>query len=425
MNLKEFNADLHIHSPFSGGVSKYMQIPVLAEQAKLKGLQLLATGDVLNKEWLKHVESNLEGKKGCFECEDFGTQFVLSTEVQDKDNVHQLIFLEGFDEVEELREKLSKFGKLDGKGFGRPWLKLSGEELARKVVECGGLIGPAHAFTPYFSVYSHFDSLQECFGEMVSEVKFLELGLSADSALADLMEGNHSVEFLTASDSHSPWPLRLGREFVRMELEKGNFSELKKAFGREGGRGISLNVGLDPREGKYHCTGCSECYAKYSLEEAEKLRWKCAKCSGKIKKGVRDRILELGKFSKEIHPEKRPPYVHIIPLAEIIKIALGMESENSKKVQSVWRDFVEKFESEISVLIDEPIVQLEEVNVDVANKVEAFRNGWVLFKAGAGGNYGTPVICSSKKEMDLKKIELKNELDCASSFKGQKTLGEF
>lgn len=423
--MKELNADLHLHSLYSGGVSKNMQIPMLAEQAKLKGLQMLATGDILCKQWLEHVEKHLEKKNNCFEFEEHGINFILSTEINDEHNVHHLVFLEDFSNVNELREKLAKFGELDGKGFGRPTIKLNAEELAEKVLECNGLIGPAHAFTPYFSIYSHYNSLKECYGKNFEEIKFIELGLSADSYFADLIEENHSVEFLTASDSHSPWPNRLGREFIRVKMKKGNFSELRKAFEKKNERGISLNVGLDPREGKYHCTACSNCFAKYSSKEAEKLGWKCIKCKGNIKKGVKDRIIELADFSEEIHPEKRPPYLHIIPLAEIIKIALNMQSENTQKVQSIWRDFVETFKSEIQVLVDEPIINLEEINEIVAKKIEAFRNGWVLYKAGGGGNYGTPIICSSEKEMEIKRIELRNELDCASSFRYQKTLKEF
>lgn len=425
MDLKEFNADLHLHSPYSGGVSKNMLLPVLAEQAKLKGLQVLATGDILCKEWFAHAEKNLEKKNGCFAIEEFNVNFILSTEINDVHNVHHLVFLEDFEKVQELREKLLKFGKLDGKGFGRPTIKLNGEELAEKVFECNGLIGAAHAFTPYFSIYSHYNSLKECYGKNFEKVKFIELGLSADSALADLIEGNHSMEFLTASDAHSPWPVRLGREFVRIKMEKGNFSELKKALAREGKRGIVLNAGLDPREGKYHCTACNSCFTKYSLEDAVKLKWKCLKCNGAIKKGVHDRILELANFSEEIHPKFRPNYLHIIPLAEIIKIALNIKNENSKEVQCTWKDFVETFKTEINVLIDEPIVNLTEANARVAEKIEAFRNSWVLYKAGGGGNYGTPIICASLQEMEREKIELKNELDCASGFKGQKTLGDF
>ena len=76
-------------------------------------------------------------------------------------------------------------------------------------------------------------------------------------------------------------------------MNKPNFINLKKALKEKEEKLISLNVGLNPKEGKYHLTACQSCYAKYSLKQAEKLNFKCIKCGKQIKKGVKDRILEL------------------------------------------------------------------------------------------------------------------------------------
>ena len=61
-------------------------------------------------------------------------------------------------------------------------MKLNAEQIAEKVLEVEGLIGPAHAFTPYFGVFAHFDSVKKAFGEFGKEVKFLRkvLGLSLE-----------------------------------------------------------------------------------------------------------------------------------------------------------------------------------------------------------------------------------------------------
>ena len=42
------DADLHIHSRYSKAVSRLMTIPMLAENAKFKGLHIVGTGDILN-----------------------------------------------------------------------------------------------------------------------------------------------------------------------------------------------------------------------------------------------------------------------------------------------------------------------------------------------------------------------------------------
>lgn len=423
--MKEFDADLHFHGPYSGGVSKNMLLPVIAEQAQLKGLHVVATADILHEKWFKHVKENLiEEENNVFKHKDFQTNFIIGTEVQCQDRVHHLIYLPDLSAAEELKEKFKGKGQMDAFGCGRPIIRLSAQEIAEKVIEANGMIGPAHAFTPYFSVYAHFDSVKKAYGSLASEIKFLELGLSADSYFADLIEENHDYVFLTNSDSHSPWPHRLGREFNRLVLKRPSFQELRKALGKEKERKIALNAGLDPREGKYHCTACNNCYAKHSLEQALTLKWKCSQCSGSIKKGVKDRILELSKFKAEIHPSFRPEYLHVLPLAEIIQLASEKKSIQSKAVQALWSEFIDLFHSEIKVLIDAPIIDLMQVNKAIAKKIEAFRKGLVLYVPGGGGQYGRPIICDSEQELEEKKIELKNELECQSSF-NQKTLLEF
>ena len=155
--MKCFDADLHLHGSYAGGVSKNMKIPIMAEQALLKGLKLLSTADILNKEWLKHVRENLIEENSILKEEKTGINFILSCEVECNARVHHLIYLPGFEAVEELREKFCRFGKLDGIGNGRPKLNLEAEKIVEYVLEVDGIIGPAHAFTPYFSAYAHFN----------------------------------------------------------------------------------------------------------------------------------------------------------------------------------------------------------------------------------------------------------------------------
>ncbi len=400
-----------------------MIVPLIARYAKLKGLHVVATADVLHKEWLEHLKKNLQEENSCYVDEEHNAYFIVSGEVQDVSRVHHIFFLPSLEHAEQLREKLRRYARMQGMGFARPIARLDAERIAEFVLDCEGIVGPAHAFTPYYSIFAHFNSLAACYGSFVNEISFIELGLSADSKLADKIAENNSRAFLTCSDAHSAMPHRLGREFTRIEMKKPSFEELKKVLTKDKER-IKLNVGLDPREGKYHCTACNRCYEKYSLEDAIKLRWHCPKCSGTIKKGVRDRILELA--SEEARaPSFRPKYLHIIPLAEIIKIALNASNVNSTAVQNLWRELINAFGSEIAVLVDANIDELAELNENVAQKIEAFRQGYVLYIAGGGGNYGKPIICNSKEEFEQKQKELASVLDCNSAFLGQKTLADF
>ncbi|MCD6434261.1 MAG: TIGR00375 family protein [Candidatus Diapherotrites archaeon] len=420
----EFNADLHLHGLYSGGVSKKMLPSVIAEQARLKGLHIVSSSDCLHKEWRKLLRKELiEESNGVFKHRGFETYFIIGTEVEDNARVHHLIFFPDLSRAAEFREKFKTKADFDCFGCGRPRINASPKEIAEAAIDLNALIGPAHAFTPYFSMYAHFNSFEEAYGELKKDISFMELGLSADSYFADLIAENHNYVFITASDAHSPWPLRIGREFTRFELKEPSFKELKKVMEKKRDK-VVLNVGLDPREGKYHCTACNKCFAKYSLREAKALNWKCMECGGTIKKGVRDRILELADFDEEVHPEFRPKYLHLVPLAEIISLAINVEP-NTLKVQNIWNSFVEQFGSEINALIDASYEELKEVHEETAELINAFRNGFVLYIPGGGGNYGKPIICKTKEEFETKKIELGKKLECNSQSTKQKNLSEF
>jgi uncharacterized protein (TIGR00375 family) len=407
--MEEFDCDLHYHGPYSGGVSKNMLIPVISEQAELKGLNLLSSADCLNGKWIPHLKENLVEENGVFKSKEKNVFFVLGTEVQCSNRIHHIIFLPDFNAVEEIRKKFSNYtNELDSVMGGRPRMKLNAEQIAEIVFDAKGLIGPAHAFTPYFGVYAYFDSVKEAYGEQGKNISFIELGLSADSFLADKIPENRNYLFLSNSDSHSPWPFRLGREFNRIKLKEPSFKELKKALQEKEEKRIALNVGLDPKEGKYHRTACQSCYAKYSLDEAEKLKFKCIECKKEIKRGVLERIEMLSKGESK-SPEFRPEYLHLLPLQEIIQNSLKIKLITSPKIQLLWKKFVERFGSEINVLVDEPIEELMKVDARIAKKIDCFRKGLVLFEEGGGGQYGKPIICENTKEFEQKKFELKEK----------------
>ncbi|HZX19846.1 MAG TPA: TIGR00375 family protein [archaeon] len=424
--MKEYNLDLQMHGLYAGGVSKNMTIPVMAEQSKLKGLNVLVTADILHKKWFEHVKKNLEEESnGVYRDLKADCNFIVGGEIEDNKRIHHLFYLPSLESAEELREKFLGKGNLDCILCGRPKLRVTAEEFAQKVDDVGGVFGPAHSFTPYTGIYAFYDSLKNAYGEMHSKLKFIELGLSADTNMADTIKENHSYAFLSSSDAHSPWPNRIGREFNRIKMEKPDFKNLKRAIEERDEKKIVLNVGLNPREGKYHCTACNTCFAQYSIEHAEKINWKCIQCRGEIKRGVRDRIKMLANTPEGKHPSFRPEYIHSLPLAEIIQEAVKTKGINTIAVQSKWKDFVEKLGNEIFILVDAKNEELEEVDKEIAKKIIAFRKGLVLYIPGGGGNYGKPIICDSEEEMERKKIELKQELSGVSEIARQKTLGEF
>jgi uncharacterized protein (TIGR00375 family) len=334
-------------------------------------------------------------------------KFVLQTEVQDKNAVHQIIFLPSFSKAEELREKLIRHStNIDADG--RPWLKLNGEEIAEKVLECGGMIGPAHAFTPYFGIFAHFNKLEDCYGKYAKNVHFLELGLSADSPMADHISELHKISLLSNSDAHSPYPVRLAREFNVIEMEDFTFESFRKAIEKKGGSGIKLNCGFYPQHGKYYATRCKNCPSYFTLEEAISLKWKCQKCKGPIKKGVVDRIKELSDSSGN---PNRAKYIHIYPLAEIIAVAHGIENPSSVRVSRIWQAFIEKFGNEIQILINAAIEDIAKIDEKTAVYVKAFREDKIEHVPGGGGVYGKLLPLGKKGEVNFFKKEQKSLME--------------
>lgn len=378
-------ADLHIHSHFSGATSPKMNLENISTAAPLKGVDVMGTGDCLHSGWLEEIKKCNVIDEGTFELNE--TRFILSTEIEAIRRVHHLLFFPSLSSVEDFKEQIKPFSK-NLETDGRPNVSLTGEELAGIAKDVNALIGPAHAFTPYTSIYAHYNSLDECYGDLAGYVSFVELGLSADSDFADKIKELHRLTFLTNSDCHSPHPVRLAREFNRFEVKDATFDEIKKAILRTGGNKSVLNVGLPPQEGKYHESACRSCYTHYTLEEATRRRWKCS-CGKRIKKGVKDQINELATFETPHHPDHRPQYVYLIPMAEIITKAIGQRSPFTQTVTKRWIELVSAFCSEIRVLLDVDVEYLKKITAPaIADAIQAFREEKIIIHPGGGGQYG-------------------------------------
>ena len=379
------NADLHTHSCFSAATSKDMVINNIAPKSLEKGLKLVGTGDAFHPKWLDIVEESTEYKgdgiysKG--ECD-----FILTTEVEAQHKIHHLIIIPNMDAAREMSEKLVSSNKFVD---GRPRSPLSGAELFDFVKEYDCLIGPAHSFTPWTGMFKTYDSVYDCYGK---KPDFVELGLSADTDMADTIKELSDFVFLSNSDAHSPWPHRLGREFNQIEMEDISFSSLQKAFKH---KTVKSNYGLPPNLGKYHMTACTKCYKIIDPDIAKENKMKCS-CGGKIKKGVDFRIREIADYSEPKHPSHRPPYVHLMPLAELISMVYD-KGITTKTVQGIWQKLIDAFGPEIDVLINTPLEDISKIDKKVAIAIDGFRNKTLIVVPGGGGKYGE---ISFNEEMD-------------------------
>jgi uncharacterized protein (TIGR00375 family) len=344
---------------------------VLLAASAEKGIGAIGTGDALHPAWRKSWEPQLENDRGIV---------VLPTvEVQGERRVHHLAFFPDFDAAEAFGDLLAPHGRSLA-SEGRPHVKLAGGEIVRAAWEAGGLAGPSHAFTPWTGIYAAFDSVADCYGG--EAIDFLELGLSADSSYGAGITELYDVPFISASDAHSPELHRLGREFTRLEVDRRTPAAVLAALKR--GR-IAMNVGLFPEEGKYNETACMRCSHHYSLAEAGKNGWRCPEDGTPLKKGVHDRARELS--DGPVRP--RPPYLHLIPLAQVIAEVLGLGSPTAKAVRTAHHALLAAFSTEIAVLVDVPVAEIAGVDPGAARAIAALREGRVVLHPGGGGCYGT------------------------------------
>ncbi|MFX0080398.1 MAG: endonuclease Q family protein [Candidatus Hodarchaeota archaeon] len=427
-----FNADLHIHSPHSIAVSKSLNLDTMLETCKKKGLNILGTGDILQPEWLKYMERNLKHQNdGSFSYKDIF--FILQTEIEDRESIHHVMLFPDFTSVKEIQNKLKSHSKniLDEWG-GRPRVNLSPSELVDLITDAGGIIGPAHAFTPFKAIFRQgkFETLKDCYQDNVKNVYFLELGLSANTDLADRLESLKNVSFLSNSDAHSQNPRSLGREFNRFDLDNPSFDEILLALMRRNGRKIILNVGLHPKLGKYYNMFCSKCrrrilfrkakkqvstvFNQYSItenfviyysnnpnssridyiEQVAKNKMNCPACKEeynknfKIKLGVSERIEKISTYNETENPDHRPPYINAVPLIDIIRSIKGIKSTASKTVLNEYNKIIQTLGTEFEILIDTPISKIEEYDQTLALIVNALRKNEISYTPGGGGTYG-------------------------------------
>jgi uncharacterized protein (TIGR00375 family) len=444
--MQEYNGDFHIHGPRSIGVSKDMNLPNIVHGAHQKGLQLVATGDCFQPDWLAYLKENLIPNNGSFTYD--GVDFVLQTEVEDKESVHEVILFPSFDVVEAIKQRFKPASSnIDHEWGGRPRVNLSPEEIVEIVTEEGGLAGPAHAFTPFKSIFRQgkFSNLDEAYGAQAKNVYFLELGLSANTDYADRISNLHRLTFMTNSDAHSPTPTSLGREFNTFQAESTAFDELDQAIRRKNDRRFTRNVGFDPRMGKYNVLFCKACRRRVLLEppregegtlnllsaptyddefvhvlalsDTESMAYirkvnegkiTCPACAAEKKKakiflGVSDRVRLLADLPENDHPSHRAEYKTIINLTEIIRVALGVGSSGSKVVSKAYNRLVDTYGPEIALELDRDLGTIDGTAIEkeikrpglvktVAAIIESFREGKITFKPGGGGTFGELVF---------------------------------
>ncbi len=487
-------ADLQLHSRFSRAVSKEMTIPTIAAWARRKGIGLVATGDWTHPLWMREIKEHLEevgngllkfkntiletGSKKLdnevgsstldkpklpsnIQSQDLMSNlyhplsplFLLATEISSiysqggkGRRVHTLIWVPTLDSADKINKEMTRQG-CNLMSDGRPIIGLSCIQVAELVlsIEPKALVIPAHAWTPWFSVFgsmSGFDSLEEAFGPYAKHIYAVETGLSSNPSMNWQINELDSRSIVSFSDAHSG--PKLGREATVFDVPNGKvsydaiFQAIRmpslvfannrlappvKARGtaREAaphGAGssrrqssIAYTIEFYPEEGKYHYSGHRACNIRWGPTETKKNGTTCPVCGRPLTQGVVQRVEELaGRSQEELQITKdnvqisnsdaavrmiaskafpdRPPFVMLVPLQEIIAECIGSPVA-SPKVQIPYFKLTDALGGEFAVLLyasKEDIAKI--VGERIAAGVEKVRAGDIVIDPGYDGVFG-------------------------------------
>ena len=401
-------ADLHIHSRFSRASSERMNIEEIARFACVKGLNLVGTGDFTHPKWLMELRQTLvqDSDSGLYRTvtnQSSKIRFMLTSEVctifnanNESKKVHHVILAPNLEAVVQINDALGRFGDLGADG--RPLLNITAEQLVEEVMQISAdnMVFPAHAWTPWFSVFgafSGFDSIEDCYGDMTKHITALETGLSSDPPMNWRLTKLDRFTLVSNSDCHSFWPWRIGREANVFELGEVTYHELVGAIRQGDPARFKFTIETDPAYGKYHWTGHRSCNVSLSPKEARKFGNVCPVCRRKLTKGVEQRVEELADRSEGFKPSGKPGFMRLLPLSEIIATVMGVESPSTQAVWKIYNTLIEKFGNEYSVLIDAPKQALSEVvEPRIADTILRVRTGGAKVVPGFDGVYGRLVL---------------------------------
>jgi uncharacterized protein (TIGR00375 family) len=347
----ELIADFHLHTKYSAATSKNMDIDGLTFAAKVKGINILGTGDFTHPLWFSEIKEKLKFEDGLALYD--GIYFMLTVEVSNVFSlnnkiykIHNIILSPSIEICEQINERFSKRGNL--KEDGRPTLNYSCAEMSEELKSISKDIAiiPAHIWTPWFSLFgSNFgaDDIKEIF-PYDDLIIALETGLSSDPPMNWMISKLDKYTLVSNSDAHSFE--NLGREANRINVKRISYKDIRE--GIKSGEAIIKTYEYFPQEGKYFNDGHRKCNVNISYKEAESFNNICPVCKKKLTIGVMHRIYNL---ADRAYGQKKPfykPYQHIIPVKQVIAKTLNVSKE-SKKVLNVYNELIAHFGNEFAI----------------------------------------------------------------------------
>ncbi len=402
-------ADFHIHSHFSLATSKQLNPQYLDYWAKIKGLNIVGTGDFTHPGWTNELEENIEpAEEGLFKLKnnkiiksnplaDRKMRFILSSEISNiyKKNgkvrkVHNVVLAPNFQTVYKIQQELEN-RKFNIRSDGRPILGLDSYDLLEFLLEINENIFfiPAHIWTPWFAALgskSGFDSIQECYGNLSKYIYAVETGLSSDQPLNWLCSFLDKFTLLSNSDAHSPE--KLGRNANILDCDY-SYNDIIKSIKNQQDKNFIGTIDMYPQEGKYHFDGHRKCNICYSPEQTMENKGICPECGTPLTLGVVHRIAQLADRNNPQERKIKKKFYYLIPLKEILSQIQGV-STKSKSVDKIYHHLIASLGSEFDILLN---IDLDKIKSQggkfLSVAIDRMRKGNVIIKEGFDGEYGT------------------------------------
>jgi uncharacterized protein (TIGR00375 family) len=426
--------DLHIHSRYSRACSKDLTLENLDKACRVKGVDIIATGDFTYPQWFDDIKNNLEeisGRRGLqtspsrvrevglyqLKNSDGKIKFILSTEValiykqgeEHARRLHLVVLAPNIAAVKKFNEYLESH-KFNIRSDGRPILGMSAIELCKVLfnIDEKFMVIPAHIWTPWFSVFgskSGFDSIKECFGEFSKYIYAYETGLSSDPEMNWRLSQLDNLTLLSNSDAHS-LP-NIGREANVFDLDEVSYAEIYHVIKEKDLSKIKYTIEFYPEEGMYHYDGHRACNVRLSPAETKKNKGLCPVCKKPLTIGVCYRVDELADRELGFKPRKAAGYKKLVELDKIIAESLDIKSRSSQKVQAEYQKLIKHCGSELNILINEPLNNLTKFTLpEITEGIKRVREGKLIIDPGFDGQYGMIKIFNTEEKASNKQIKL-------------------
>ncbi|MEM2842161.1 MAG: endonuclease Q family protein, partial [Thermoproteota archaeon] len=386
----------------------------IAYYAQFKGLDLLGTGDFTQPRWLNIIKEKLDDEEGKgllkLRGKKYSVLFVLSSEVntvyrvdEKARRVHHVILAPSLEVVDQINEGLAMYGNLSADG--RPTLLLSSEELVELLrgIDKGVEIFPAHIWTPHYSIFGAHghSSVEEAYGRMADKINALETGLSSDPPMNWRISKLDKFILVSNSDSHSPYPWRIGREANLFDLRDLTFGSLLEAFRERKHSRLISTFETFPQYGKYHWPGHRLCNVRVSPQEYKNLNGVCPKCHKRLTTGVDLEVDLMADRPLGFRPKDSPEFFYTLPLSELIATVKHYAGPNSPKTWKIYNELIPKLGNEYKVILSIDLGTIATVaGQDIADAISALRDNKVYIDPGYDGVYGSIKLQKTKKRLN-------------------------